>query len=68
MQFRVADPAALASAILSVHGDPQALADHKSRISAPLDLSGFATEWAEACAIAFVEQQEKPHIGQRRRA
>ncbi|MTH63072.1 glycosyltransferase [Paracoccus shanxieyensis] len=68
VQFRVADPAALASAILSVHGDPQALADHKSRISAPLDLSGFATEWAEACAIAFTEQQEKPHIGRRKRA
>lgn len=51
IQFRVADPAALASAILSVHGNTEILSDYKARISPPLDLAGFAAEWGTACKV-----------------
>lgn len=51
IQFRVGDPAALANAILSVHGDPRILAEHKSRMSAPLSVSGFWREWQAAIGI-----------------
>ncbi|MGA0617008.1 glycosyltransferase [Paracoccus sp. KR1-242] len=68
LQFRTADPAALASAILSVHGDVDILTDYRSRITAPLDLAGFAAEWGEACDIAFDQMQEIPNIGKRMNA
>ena len=55
IQFRTADPAALAAAILSVHGDPETLAQHKARITPPLDLAGFAAEWRVACGFADAE-------------
>jgi len=51
LQFRVGDPAALASAIMSVHGQPDALLVHKSRITPPLGLEEFAAEWMEACEL-----------------
>lgn len=47
--FRTADATALAAAILSVHGDAQALAEHKARITPPLDLAGFHQEWLRIC-------------------
>ncbi|SMO97830.1 glycosyltransferase [Paracoccus laeviglucosivorans] len=59
LQFRVADPAALASAILSVHGDVKVLADHKSRISAPLDLAGFWEEWKTATGLDQGKKQTR---------
>lgn len=49
IQFRTADPAALAAAILSVHGDAARLAECKARITPPLDLAGFHKEWQRAC-------------------
>ncbi|MBD9527792.1 glycosyltransferase [Paracoccus sp. PAR01] len=51
LQFRVGDPAALASAIMSVHGQPDTLLVHKSRITPPLGLEEFAAEWMEACEL-----------------
>lgn len=50
IQFRVGDPAALAAAILSVHGDSEKLVEYKARITPPLDLAGFAEEWLAALA------------------
>ncbi|HRO14867.1 MAG TPA: glycosyltransferase [Paracoccus sp. (in: a-proteobacteria)] len=47
IQFRTGDPAALADAILSVHGNAEILAEYKSRITPPLDMKGFVEEWAE---------------------
>jgi glycosyltransferase involved in cell wall biosynthesis len=49
IQFRTADATALAAAILSVHGKPSVLAEHKARITPPLDLAGFHEEWKRAC-------------------
>lgn len=42
LTFPVADPAALAATILSVHDQPELLARHIARIQPPLDMRGFA--------------------------
>ncbi|MDS9466197.1 glycosyltransferase [Paracoccus sp. MBLB3053] len=52
IQFRVADPAALAEAILSVHGNVERLKEHVAMIDPPLDLAGFTEAWREACELS----------------
>ena len=51
IQFRIADHAALAAAILSVHGRPDVLQAHKSEITKPLDLAEYVRHWMRNCAI-----------------
>lgn len=49
IQFRTADATALATAILSVHGDVEKLEEYRARITPPLDLAGFHEQWLRAC-------------------
>ncbi|HWL57094.1 MAG TPA: glycosyltransferase [Paracoccus sp. (in: a-proteobacteria)] len=63
IQFRVADPAALAAAILSVHGQPEVLAEHRARITPPLDLAGFNEEWVESCELRPAPSEIRKLVG-----
>lgn len=66
LQFRVADPVALAGAILSVHGEVETLLEHKARITPPMDLAGFVAEWGEACGLGDDMSPAAPPIEPRK--